>query len=34
MFNDMLNLLLLHLSDHDHDKENVDTTYGMNGHLV
>ncbi len=34
MFNDVLNLLLLCISDHNQDKEHIDTTYGMDGHLV
>jgi hypothetical protein len=34
MFNDMLNLLLLHLSDHNQDKEHANIAYGMDGHLV
>jgi len=34
MSNDMLNLFLLHLSDHNQVKEHMDTIYGMDGHLV
>jgi len=30
----MLNLLLLHLSDHNQDKEHVNDAYGMDRHLV
>ncbi len=31
---DMLNLLLLCISDYKHDKEHADVAYGMDGHLV
>jgi hypothetical protein len=34
MFGDMLNLLLLHVSDHNQDKEHVDVTYGMDRRIV
>lgn len=34
MFSDVLNLFLLHTSNHTHDKEHVDTTDGMDGPLV
>ncbi len=34
MFGDMLNLLLLRISDHNQDKEHVDVVDGMDGPLV
>ncbi len=34
MFGDMLNLLLLHVNDHNWDKEHVNNTDGMDGPLV
>jgi hypothetical protein len=34
MYGDKLNLLLLHLSDQNQDKEHVDTTNGIDGPLV
>jgi hypothetical protein len=34
MFNDMLNLLLLRINDHNQDKEHTDVAFGMDGHLV
>jgi hypothetical protein len=34
MSGDVLNLLLLHINDHNQDKEHADTTHGMDGHLV
>ncbi len=34
MFNDVLNLLILDIGDHNEDKEHVDIAYGMDGHLV
>jgi hypothetical protein len=34
MYNDVLNLFLLHIGDHNQDKEHADIAYGMDGHLV
>jgi hypothetical protein len=34
MLGEMLNLLLLSIRDHNQDKEHVDITYGMDGHLM
>jgi hypothetical protein len=34
MFGDVLNLLLLRVSDHNQDKEHVNSTYGMDRSLV
>jgi hypothetical protein len=34
MHGDMLNLLLLHVSDHNQNKEHVDVTYGMDRPLM
>jgi hypothetical protein len=34
MSGDMLNLLLLCISNHNQDKEHMDDAYGMDGHLV
>jgi hypothetical protein len=33
-FNDMLNLFLLCIGNHNQDKEHTDVAYGMDGHLV
>lgn len=34
MFGDVLNLLLLHISNHNQNKEHMDAAFGMDGHLV
>ncbi len=34
MFGDMLNMLLLHVNDHNQDKEHANNTNGMDGPLV
>ncbi len=34
MFDVMLNFLMLHINDHNQDKEHMNNVYGMDRHLV